>query len=118
MNLIKKILLLLIIFIQIGFCQEKPKWIYNPNFDKKFIGGVGSSNSGNLYRDLQIAKILGRANLAENIKVEIESIFVKKNRKINYIVIQKSKELLKNSFVNDEWVSPKGELFLWIVIEK
>jgi|GEM_PF-5832842 len=115
--MVRKIVLIIVV-LSIQIFAGTPNWVFNPNVDRNYIGGVGSSSSGNLYRDLKVAKILARADLSQSIAVDIESTFLSHNGKSDYSMVQKSKELLKGSFVKEQWRSPDGELFIWIVIKR
>ena len=104
------------------FSQDLPKWVFQTE-DDKYIYGVGSaSKQKNFQQQLRIAKMLARANLSENISVEVSTMFEKNfsnNQKdINYNSIQKSKNLLKYSSIHKKWISKNGELFILIAVKK
>jgi len=104
------------------FSQEFPEWIMKTE-DSVYIYGVGSApKSLNFRNQLRVAKMVARANLSENISVEVSSTFKKdisKNIKsLDYSTTQKSKNLLRYSLVKNRWTSKDGELFILMAIRK
>lgn len=117
-----KILILILYFAFSLLSQDIPEWILYSS-DNQYIYGVGySSKNGSFGEKLKIAKMVARANLSENISVNVSSSFEKdisnKKTTVNYSTIQKSKNLLKNSFTKEKWISKDGEIFILIAIEK
>lgn len=118
----KTFLLILISCIPL---MAKPLWIDNPSVDG-VIGGVGMSKDSNPANKRQIAIISARANLAENIRVEIVSSFKHQtkveNGKVNdyseQLIEQKAQEVLKNSKIKELYEENDGSLYAWVVIEK
>jgi len=118
----RKIILSIIFLNSILFSQDVPDWIFQSE-DSKYIYGVGSApKSFGFSQQIRIAKMVARANLSENISVEISSSFEKvvseNGKEINYSTVQKSKSLLKYSSVHKKWTNSDGELFILLAVEK
>ncbi len=116
-----KILLTFIISIIVLY-GEMPNWLFQSG-DEKYIYGVGSAKKdSSISQQIKIASILARANLSENIGVEIKSKFEKEesqdSKSATYSISQTSSHLLRYSFIKDRWISEKGELFLLMAIER
>ena len=116
--------LLFLIFTQFVIASDlkAPKWIFQSG-DERYIYGVGSAKKmDSLAKQLRIASILARANLSENIGVEIESKFTKehtqKGKEMNYSISQTSSHLLRYAFIKDRWISKNGELFILMAIDR
>ena len=65
---------LLFMFITFNLSASPPNWLSNQTING-YICGVGISNDKNLAMRERIAIISARANLAENILVEIRSYY-------------------------------------------
>jgi len=117
-----KISILFLIPLLYLYSSDLPDWVFKSS-DDNYIYGVGSSKKGSSFsQKMRIATILARANLSENIGVEIESKFEKQLSKdskfINYSISQTSSHLLRYSFVKDRWISKDGELFILMAIDR
>ena len=104
------------------FSQDVPDWILQTE-DSKYIYGVGSALKDiSFSRQIRIAKMTARANLSENIAVEVSSSFEKNSSKnhtdISYSTTQKSRNILKYISVQKKWINQDGELFILLAIEK
>jgi hypothetical protein len=117
-----KYFLTLQIFISFIFA-ETPSWLFLSE-DSSYIYGVGSAKRDiSFSKQLKVAKILARANLSENISVNVESNFEKRvssdNRsEVSYSTSQTSSHLLKYSFIKNRWVDDSGELFILMAVPK
>jgi hypothetical protein len=106
------------------YSEMPPQWVFGINEDENYIYGIGSAPKQNSFsRQLRVAKMLARASLSENIKVQIESKFEKNSgskmeKDISYEVIQTSKNVLKYLFVKEYWISGYGEIFILMAIRK
>jgi hypothetical protein len=118
-----------IIFVYIFFVSlllaERPNWLFGKSSDEVYIYGVGSAGkTDSLSFQKVMAEASARANLSENIKVEIKSIFEKSSgsnipTSSSYKFIQTSNSTLKFSFVKESWVDEKsGELYILMAMEK
>lgn len=114
---------LFLIFASVVYLySDMPEWIFKSS-DNRYIYGVGSSKeSSSTSQQIRVAQILARANLSENIGVEIESKFEKStssdNKLSSYSISQTSSNLLRYSFVKERWISKNGELFILMAIDR
>ena len=104
------------------FSQDVPDWILQTE-DSRYIYGVGSALKDKSFsRQIRIAKMTARANLSENIAVEVSSSFEKNSSRnhtdISYSTTQKSRNILKYISVQKKWINQDGELFILLAIEK
>ncbi len=105
--------------------ETVPNWIKTGKGERMdHIYGIGSASQNiNFQQQEKIAKMIARASLSENISVDIKSEF-EKYTNLNgrtfgdYVVTQKSANLIKESFVENSWTNDDGELFILIAVPK
>lgn len=114
-----------IIFIFITTLHAQPSWINDPALDG-YIVGVGISKDANPVSKRRIATVEARANLAETIKVQLNSYFkmitTTHNNTLSTFtestVEQQANELLVQSFVKDTFQDTDGTFYVLVVLTK
>ena len=119
---IKKIFLALsLIFVSLSASQ--PSWLTNQTING-YICGVGISNDKNPAMRERIAVVSARANLAENISVEIMSYFKIHTQVVNdnmtsvseSIIEQKAHQMLSHSKIEKRFVNRDGTLYILVTL--
>jgi len=118
-----KLLFFISLILSTLFAQ--PAWINNPHIDG-FIAGIGISDDKNPILKRRIATVSARANLAENIKVEMSSYFkmitiTQNNSSITQsqsLIEQRANEILVDSFVKETYEDKNGNFYVLVVLAK
>jgi len=119
---IKKIFLALsLIFVSLSASQ--PSWLTNQTING-YICGVGISNDKNPAMRERIAVVSARANLAENISVEIMSYFKIYTQVVNdnmtsvseNSIEQKAHQMLSHSKIEKRFVDTDGTLYILVTL--
>ena len=121
---IKKIFVSLFLIIS-TLTASPPDWLTNQSVNG-YICGVGISNEKNLAIRERIAVVSARANLAENISVEILSHFKLQTKSINgkttkyseSYIEQKSHQMLSKSKIEKRFVDSDGTLYILVLLPK
>jgi len=116
---------LLIVFTlsAVSLFASPPSWLTNQTTNG-YICGVGISNDKNLAMRERIAVVSARANLAENISVEIMSYFKMHVRVVNdnktqvseSIIEQKAHQMLSHSKIEKRFVDTDGTLYILVTL--
>jgi len=118
-----KKLFVIFIFSAINIFASPPSWLASQTING-YICGVGISNDKNLAMRERIAIVSTRANLAENISVEITSYFrihvrVVNDNKIQVsesIIEQKAHQMLSHSKIEKRFVDTNGTLYILVTL--
>ena len=121
---IMKILILVFILSTLLFASP-PKWIMDQSIDG-YICGVGISDEKNKPMRERIAIVSARANLVENISVEIKSYFKIHKQNINgkntkvteSLIEQKAHMLLSNTKIKERYIDNDGTLYILVILPK
>jgi len=114
---------LLFMFITFNLSASPPNWLSNQTING-YICGVGISNDKNLAMRERIAIISARANLAENILVEIRSYYKIHTQSVNdnittvveSLIEQKAHQMLYRSKIEKRFVDKDGTLYILITL--
>ena len=103
---------ILLCYIQV-FAAEVPSWIYNPD-ESGMICDIGSA-SLKTSQSKKVAIVSAKANISKKIKIHIEnetSSFKDDNdtRIFKTKSIQTSLNLIKNSFISDQYIDHANEI--------
>jgi len=115
------------------FKDGYPVWLYNPVYGGN-LGAVGIAKPqtrGGYEAQKRLALTIAQAELAKQIEVLVDgelhtekTVISRKDdehyrSKLSSLSIQQSQQLIKNAIIKDEWIDPKkGDLYLWVVIER
>jgi len=119
---IKK-LFIIFIFSAISVFASPPSWLASQTTNG-YICGVGISSDKNLAMRERIAVVSARANLAENISVEIMSYFKINTRVVNdkttriseSIIEQKAHQMLSHSKIEKRFADSDGTLYILVTL--
>lgn len=106
----------ILISLFLSTLYSRPLWIDNPNFDSRYLGGVGFGSNTN--RGRRIAEMIGKAELSEQLSLKVSSSYTSSANGKSLVSRQTSRSLIRHSFINEEWIDPESKrLYLWIVID-
>jgi hypothetical protein len=120
---IKKIFASLFLIISTLAIASPPSWLASQTTNG-YICGIGISNDKNPAMRERIAIVSARANLAENISVEIMSYFKMHVRVVNghktqlseSIIEQKAHQMLSHSKIEKRFVDTDGTLYILVTL--
>jgi len=118
-----KKLLIVCLLSAVSLFSSPPHWLASQTTNG-YICGVGISNDKNLAMRERIAIVSARANLAENISVEIMSYFKMHVRVVNdnktqvseSIIEQKAHQMLSHSKIEKRFVDTDGTLYILVTL--
>jgi len=119
---IKKLIIVSMLSLSSLFASQ-PSWLSNQTIDG-YICGVGISNDTNPSMRERIAVVSARANLAENISVEIMSYFKIHTQVVNdnmtrvseSIIEQKAHQMLSHSKIEKRFIDSDGTLYILVTL--
>jgi hypothetical protein len=109
--------------LKLVLLASPPSWLSNQSING-YICGVGISNDKNLAMRERIAVVSARANLAENISVEIKSYFKRHVQVVNghqtqlseSIIEQKAHQMLSHSKIEKRFIDADGTLYILVTL--
>jgi len=122
---IKNIFANLFLIISTLAVASPPNWLANQSING-YICGIGISNDKNPAMRERIAIVSARANLAENISVQIMSYFKIHTQVVNdnitsvteSIIEQKAHQMLSHSKIEKRFIDADGTLYILVTLPK
>mgnify|MGYP003958444967 CR=1 FL=1 len=111
-----------------GLDNGLPTWFFNPDMNNQF-GGIGIAKEqkrGGMPAQKRVAISIAKADLAKRLKIAVDTSLKTEKRVKNNTFIAKLSSLsrqgaqayLQNTVVEDMWMSPSGELYVWLIIKQ